>query len=153
MPQDNKDQTTTSPTQSEGLPWRKIAIGSGLLLALFIAAPFIQIWVDSIPSIEQTPSIPLISKPPIHNNGTIRLTDGEFIGAATSKENYTRFVQLLHAHDSTGRHQMYSEGLMLKLLNETELTIINSGKYVSEVRPRSGKHEGVACWVPSEFVK
>ena len=147
---DNTDQST-KPGEDR-LPWRGIAIGGGLLLALFVAAPFIQIWIDSIPREERKPQVPLVSTVVLHNNSTIQLGDGEFVGAGLTGEDYARYIQLLRAGDFEGVRQMYRDGDMIKLVDGTELTVIEGGPLLSEVRPRDGRHKGVACWIASEFV-
>ncbi|MEM9913483.1 MAG: hypothetical protein AAF911_00815 [Planctomycetota bacterium] len=152
-------------TSEDRLPWRGIAVGGGLLLALFVAAPFIQIWIDSIPRYEQRPALPLA----VHNlngdSGVVSLRgDGQFVAAAPNRDDYVHYYRLhevsVHSEDPDEAAEaeaeiesMYDEGRLIKLMGGAELTIVNGERSMSRVEVTSGRNEGAGGWLANQFIR
>lgn len=158
-------ENTDQSNKSDGLPWKGIAIGGVCLLALFVAAPFIQIWIDSIPRYEEQPSIPLVAHTLTGDQGIIRLpSDGRFVAAAPNVDDYVHYIKLhevkVHSENPAEAaeavaelERMYDEEKLLKLMSGAELSIIGGDEFIAHAKVMSGRHTGAECWLSSEFVK
>lgn len=159
------NENKSTPSNEDGIPWKGIAIGGVFLLALFVAAPFIQIWIDSIPRYEERPSMPLAAHMLTGDQGIIRLpSDGRFVAAAPVQEDYVHYFKLhelrLHSEDPAEvakavaeLERIFDEEKLLKLMSEAELLIIDADPFIAQVKVTSGRHEGAEVWLSSEFVK
>lgn len=142
-----------SETSTRRLPWRRVLIWTLPLLVLFVAAPFIQLWIDTIPRYEQRPSVPLVASPLTGDTTHIWLGDGQFVGAALNKDDYDQYVEMLGEGDEDGIQEMYEDGKMLKLMDGTALAVLERGVEVSKVRVESGRHQGQTCWLANGMVR
>lgn len=154
-----------SINNEDGIPWKGIAIGGVALLCLFVAAPFIQIWIDSIPRYEERPSLPLVARTITGDQGVIRLpSDGRFVAAAPAQEDYVHYYKLhelrVHSEDPVAKaeaiaelERMFDEEKLVKLMSGAGLTIIDSDPFIAQVKVTSGRHQGAEVWLSSEFVK
>lgn len=157
-------QPTTANT--DRIPWTGIAIGGAVLVALFVAAPFIQIWIDSIPRYEERPSVPLESHTLSGNEGIIRLpSDGRYVAAASDKETYLQYIELhntrAYAEEPTVRleaveqleRMLDADDTLLRLMSGSKLTVIGGDSFVSQVEVTSGRHAGDTGWLANQFIR